>query len=42
MLKIENLHATIAGKPILDGLSLSVQAVEAQKLLRISLEGGVG
>ena len=71
MLKIETLHATVADKPILNGLSLSVPAgevhaipetslradkwtlkqvqgdaclfaVEAQKLLGISLEGSVG
>ena len=62
MLKIDNLHARVAGKDILKGLSLedSVNmivngfckevfrelpmefAVEAQKLLGISLEGSVG
>ena len=42
MLKIENLHATVGGKPILGELMLSVQAVEAQKLLGISLEESVG
>ena len=42
MLKIENLHATVAGKPILNGRTLSMPAVEAQKLLGISLEGSVG
>jgi Fe-S cluster assembly ATP-binding protein len=42
LLKIENLHATVADKPILNGLTLAVSAVEAQKLLGISLEGSVG
>lgn len=42
MLKIENLHAEIDGKPILMGRSPTVIAVEAQKLLGISLEGSVG
>ena len=42
MLKIENLHATVAGKAILNGLTLGMPAVEAQKLLGISLEGSVG
>ena len=42
MLKIENLHATVAGKAIPNGLTLSMPAVEAQKLLGISLEGSVG
>jgi len=42
MLKIENLHATVAGKPILNGLTLAVAACEALKLLGISLEGSVG
>ena len=42
MLRIENLHATVAGKPIPGGLPLSVPAVEAQQLLGISLEGSVG
>jgi Fe-S cluster assembly ATP-binding protein len=42
MLQIKNLHATVADKPILSGVSLSVPAVEAQKLLGISLKGSVG
>jgi hypothetical protein len=54
MLEITNLHATVADKPILNGVSLHVVtgegfkqlpmefAVEAQKLLGISLEGSVG
>ena len=42
MLKITNLHASIDGKEILRGLSLSVNAGEVQKLLGISLEGSVG
>ncbi len=33
MLKIENLHATVAGKPILNGLSLSVPAGEVHALM---------
>src|ERR671913_1145843 len=33
MLEIENLHATIAGKPILDGLSLSVNAGEVHAIM---------
>ena len=42
MLKIENLHATVGGKTILGGLSLTVPTGEVQKLLGISLEGSVG
>ena len=43
MLEITNLHATVADKPILNGVSLPMEfAVEAQKLLGISLEGSVG
>ena len=42
MLKIENLHAEVDGKPILKGLSLTVNADEAQKLLGISLKGSMG
>ena len=42
MLVNKNLHAEIDRKPILKVLSLSVNAVEAQKLLGISLEGSVG
>ena len=54
MLEITDLHATVADKPILNGVSLSLPAggvlkqlpmefaVEAQKLLGISLEGSVG
>ena len=41
MLKIDNLHATVAEKAILNGLTLELNAVEAQKLLDISLEGSV-
>jgi Fe-S cluster assembly ATP-binding protein len=33
MLKIENLHATVAGKPILKGLSLSVNAGEIHAIM---------
>ncbi|MBV9881433.1 MAG: Fe-S cluster assembly ATPase SufC [Sphingomonadaceae bacterium] len=33
MLKIENLHATVAGKPILKGLSLSVNAGEVHAIM---------
>ena len=36
MLQINNLHATVAGKPILKGLSLSVNADEVRA---ICLEG---
>jgi Fe-S cluster assembly ATP-binding protein len=42
MLEITNLHATVADKPILNGVSLHVPAGEVQKLLGISLEGSVG
>jgi Fe-S cluster assembly ATPase SufC len=54
MLRIDNLHATVAGKPILKGISLEGKAgevlqqlpmefgVQAQKLLGIGLEGSVG
>jgi Fe-S cluster assembly ATP-binding protein len=42
MLEVTNLHATVADKPILNGVSLHMPAVEAQKLLGISLEGSVG
>ena len=42
MLNIQNLHATVADEPVLKGIGLSVNAVEAQKLLGISLEGSVG
>ena len=42
MLQITNLHATVAGTPILNGVSLAVNAGEAQKLFGISLEGSVG
>jgi Fe-S cluster assembly ATPase SufC len=41
MLQIENLHPRVAGKPILNGVSLPVHAVEVQKLLGISFEGSV-
>src|SRR3546814_11444629 len=33
MLKIENLHATIADKPILKGLSLSINAGEIHAIM---------
>ena len=33
MLKIENLHATVAGKPIIDGLTLSVPAGEIHAIM---------
>jgi len=33
MLKIENLHATVAGKPILNGLSLTVPAGEVHAIM---------
>ena len=33
MLVIENLHATIADKPILDGLSLTVNAGEIHAIM---------
>ena len=33
MLKIENLHATVAGKPILSGLTLSVPAGEVHAIM---------
>jgi hypothetical protein len=51
MLRIENLHATVAGKPILNGLGLALDAGEihlqgegspVQKLPGISLPGTVG
>ena len=42
MLQIENLHATVAEKPILNGLTLTERTGEAQKLLGINLEGSVG
>lgn len=42
MLEITNLRATVADKPILNGVPRSVPAIEAQKLLGISLEGSVG
>ena len=41
MLNIINLHAEIDGKPILKGLSLTMNAGEAQKLPGISHEGSV-
>src|SRR3546814_13980818 len=34
MLKIENLHATVADKPILKGLSLSITAGEIHAIMR--------
>ena len=33
MLKIENLHATVAGKPIIDGLTLSVPTGEVHAIM---------
>ena len=33
MLKIENLHATVAGKPILNGLTLTVPAGEVHAIM---------
>lgn len=42
MLKIENLHTEIDGKPTLSGPTLRGGAGEAQKLLEISLQGRVG
>jgi len=42
MPEITNLHATVADKPILNGLTLTVPAGKAQKLLGISLQGSVG
>src|SRR5690349_24532189 len=33
MLKIENLHATVAGKPILNGLTLEVPAGEVHAIM---------
>ena len=33
MLRIENLHATVAGKPILNGLSLHVPAGEVHAIM---------
>jgi Fe-S cluster assembly ATP-binding protein len=42
MLELANLHATVADKPILNGVSLDVPAGKAQKLLGIGLEGSVG
>ena len=42
MLRIDNLHATVADKPILKGLSLAVNAGEVQKLAGINLERSVG
>ena len=33
MLKIENLHATVAGKPILNGLSLTVPTGEIHAIM---------
>ena len=33
MLKIENLHATVAGKPILNGLSLNVPVGEVHAIM---------
>ncbi len=33
MLRIENLHATVAGKPILNGVSLDVPAGEVHAIM---------
>ena len=33
MLKIQNLHATVAGKPILNGLTLTVPAGEIHAIM---------
>ena len=33
MLEISNLHATVAGKPILNGISLSVPAGEVHAIM---------
>ena len=33
MLKIENLHATVAGEPILNGLTLTVPASEIHAIM---------
>ena len=33
MLKIENIHATVAGKPILNGLTLAVPAGEVHAIM---------
>ena len=33
MLKIENLHATVDGKPILNGLTLAVNAGEVHAIM---------
>ncbi len=33
MLKIQNLHATVAGKPILNGLTLTVPAGEVHAIM---------
>ena len=33
MLKIENLHATVAGKPILNGVSLHVPARQVHAIM---------
>ena len=42
MLRIENLHATVAGKAILNGLTLSVPKGEVHAIMGISVEGSVG
>jgi hypothetical protein len=41
MLEIKNLYVAVTGSVILERLALS-GAVEAQKLISISLEGSVG
>ena len=33
LLRIENLHATVAGKPILNGIGLSVNAGEVHAIM---------
>jgi Fe-S cluster assembly ATPase SufC len=42
LLKIDNLHAEIDGKPILKGLSFTVNVVGVEEPLAISSEGGMG
>ena len=39
MLKIENLHATVAGKPILNGLTLTVPTGEIHAIMRLNGAG---
>jgi hypothetical protein len=42
MLKVENLHAGIAGTPVLKRLTLAVSPVAAGKLLGVLLDRSVG